>query len=216
MLFRKNKIMAFPESERKRETIGFLGKTGSGKSHKMKEYISNLKTNRIFIWDSLEEYTEKDLSHHKIKGFQFVDEIKTFVNLVFNYIDIGDYTKPLKIVYSPLDDIVEIEPFCEAVYSLGKCYIALEEVDRVFPEKGIKSKALLELIKRGRHRAVSILWTTQRPAEVGKTLLAMSNEIYAFQITESNDIKYLSFLGREKVVGLPMLDYGKFEYITLP
>jgi len=216
MLFKKNKIMAFPESERKREIIGFLGKTGSGKSYKMKEYLSKLKTNRIFIWDSLEEYTDSDLKEHKISGFKFVDDIKEFVNLVFNYIDKNDYSKDLKIVFSPLVDSLEIDPFCEAVYSLGKSVIAIEEADLLFPERGVKSKALLELIKRGRHRAVSIVWTTQRPAEVGKTLLAMSNQIYAFQITESNDLKYLAFLNREKVLQLPNLEYGKYEYVILP
>lgn len=44
----------------------------------------------------------------------------------------------------------------------------------------------------GRHHGMAILATSQRPAEVHKTILSQSHNLFAGHVQEQNDIKYLS------------------------
>ncbi len=219
MFLKRNHILQpLLENDKVRDIEGFLGKTGSGKSYEMKRRLSITTQKRVFIWDALGEYNLPDLSRHNLKGFEIIyKDIKKFVSCVFEYIYKNDYSQELKIVYQPFKDVQEFTPFCESIMSLSKAIMAIEEVDIIFPQRGSQNESFLEAIKRGRHRAVSIFWTTQRPAEVGKTLLSQSRKVTCFEITEKNDLNYLSgSFPKDKVEQLRHLDMSKHESITLP
>jgi DNA helicase HerA-like ATPase len=207
LLFRpkpNNEIEALPEEERKREIIGFMGKTGSGKSWCMKNYIKELNPDRCVIIDTMSEYNQTDLTNHGLKNFQIITELEECLDYIFSGNDL------IRIVYQPLNIHDEIGAISEAVYTLSKCAFCFEEIDLVLPQKGSPNKSVLKLIQRGRHRAISIYWTTQTPSEVSKILIKNTNKLFIFRITEKNDLAYLTFCDRDLKEQIARLDNHKY------
>jgi hypothetical protein len=68
--------------------------------------------------------------------------------------------------------------------------VVVDEADRYLPAAQGKRDGLLEdLVLRGRHRGVSLLLCTQRPALVGYDVRSQANRIVIFRLTAEEDIK---------------------------
>jgi DNA helicase HerA-like ATPase len=66
------------------------------------------------------------------------------------------------------------------------------------------------MILTGRHRKNAVIVTSQRPAEVAKTLLSQSSHIFAGCFFEKNDMDYLASAVGSEVNRLPSLPIGHF------
>lgn len=62
----------------------------------------------------------------------------------------------------------------------------------------------------GRHHGVALLATSQRPAEVHKTIISQSHNIFAGKCFENNDIKYLSGIFGENIDQLTVIPEREF------
>ncbi len=72
----------------------------------------------------------------------------------------------------------------------GTSLVVVDEADRYLPTAQGKRDGLLEdLVLRGRHRGVSLLLCTQRPALVGYDVRSQANRIVIFRLTAEEDIK---------------------------
>jgi hypothetical protein len=72
----------------------------------------------------------------------------------------------------------------------GTSLVIVDEADRYLPTAQGKRDGLLEdLVLRGRHRGVSLLLCTQRPALVGYDVRSQANRIVIFRLTAEEDIK---------------------------
>ncbi|MBR9706071.1 ATP-binding protein [Candidatus Pacearchaeota archaeon] len=206
----EDSINVLPEEERKREIIGSIGKQGSGKSYKIKEQLSILlksgKFKKVLIIDPMGEYNEKDLKKHKLPNFKLIDNLKELIDYMFA-------NKEFRIVYQPLYIQDEITSIGEAVYTLANVVLVVEEIDLIIPQKSKPSPVMLKLIQRGRHRAITIYWTTQTPAEVNKLLIKNTNTFYVFKVTEKNDLSYLTFMRSDLKEKIPNL--AKYEFIEI-
>lgn len=80
--------------------------------------------------------------------------------------------------------------FTPAELPRGTSLVVVDEADRYLPTAQGKRDGLLEdLVLRGRHRGVSLLLCTQRPALVGYDVRSQANRIVIFRLTAEEDIK---------------------------
>src|SRR5215469_18422441 len=69
----------------------------------------------------------------------------------------------------------------------GELLLAVEEIPLLCSASYIPPE-LGRLVRLGRHRRVSLLWTAQRAAEVSRTLTAMTDVFVLFSCTEPRDL----------------------------
>jgi hypothetical protein len=84
--------------------------------------------------------------------------------------------------------------FC---YITGNLWLFVDEIDLYLPH-GMPDGSLLNAIRYGRHRGLSLVGISQRPANVVRDLTAQSDLIVMFQTAEPRDLEYLAGrIGRE-------------------
>ncbi len=174
-----------------------FGKRGSGKSylarHKLREY------KRSLVFDTLGEYTEGVV-------FDNLPALAAFWKKVYA----GDF----RIIYQPLNPEVEFSQVCDLIWNCGNMAFEVEEIDCFC---GVLSSSLDEsfrqLIQRGRHRDITLIGVTQRPASVARLLTSQAKQMSIFNTTEPRDIDYFKQVIGERIV--PMFEQLKqYEFIS--
>lgn len=112
----------------------------------------------------------------------------------------GD-SKPFHLRYSAISSIQSFDPddgdinyrkietILRACLETGSMTLAIDEIDIVCNPNGI-TPTMRELLKRGRHDNVNLIWTTRRPQEVNKLLLSQSDDFYVYQMHHPDDVDY--------------------------
>lgn len=112
-------------------------------------------------------------------------------------------------MYQPLGG--DLQEHFESVTALALSYgklgpgliYGVDEVDRFCdngrlkvpdrkPGQPVRDPALKELINYGRHRKISAICTSRRPAQVARELTSQCSEIRCFKTTEPRDIRYFA------------------------
>ena len=153
--------------------VGVIGQKGSGKStlaHRVLERCA-----RLFVFDMMGEHswvpnTFRDLE----KADQFLAWAQTQEHFAGRYVP----------NYELVDDFAELAGI---VYDLGEMLLAVEEIPLLCSASYIPPE-MGRLVRLGRHRRVSLLWTAQRAAEVSRTLTAMTDVFLLFSSTEPRDL----------------------------
>jgi len=91
----------------------------------------------------------------------------------------------------------------------GVTMVAVDEADMYAPQADARRRPpppLVDLIRRGRHRGVTLVLCTQRPALVMRDAYALADYVVICQTTDARDLKTLSELPgvaehREKISG---------------
>ena len=93
----------------------------------------------------------------------------------------------------------------------GNLDLAIDEIDMFIPVK-CNCEYTLNLIKRGRHRGVSIYGASRRPPEVSRLFSSQAHRIVSFAMNEPNDVNYLrQFIGADNAEKVKQLQ--KYEYV---
>ena len=175
-----------------REITLVFGKTGSGKSYFTRSYIQDFE--RVVIIDPLHEY----------EGLIFTN--------INDLIDFYEYNKPETFRFvcrfendSEYDYLFE---FCNAV---GNLLLVVEEAE-MYISPYAKSSEFLNLVRYGRHKAISIIGVARRASELSTDFKAMVNRIVSFKQTLPHDLKIMSQLGLENLEQLPDYEYKEVYY----
>jgi hypothetical protein len=78
---------------------------------------------------------------------------------------------------------------CRIIYEVGNLMFVAEEVDQA-TSAGFAGREFGQLLRRGRHRKVSMIGITRRPAEIPRELTANAGRIISFRATEPTDVQY--------------------------
>lgn len=172
-----------------------IGQRGTGKSYLAKGF-QKMWPRRVII-DSLNEYREGTIVH---SFDEFTAALMQFQN---------EGVKNYEIIYqfdfeSSLSE-VEFNEIIRVCYYFGNIQIVIEEV-QLYSSVHNLPRNLKNALLTGRHQNLSLLFTSQRPGEVHKTIFSQCSHIFVGRISEGNDLRYLkNFLGEhaERLVNLP-------------
>ncbi len=171
-----------------------MGKRGCGKSFLVKQLIKNIR--RLFVYDSMGEYTDGVV-------VEDMAELRKFWSKV--------YRGHFRIIYRPTDAESEFEPICQLIWVCGYMTLVAEEVQTFCNTRSI-CKDFKAIVAKGRHRDITLIGVTQRPAEISKLLTSQAKEICIFNTTEPNDLQYFKdSFGSELVEKIGQLQ--QYEYV---
>lgn len=196
------------------DVITIIGKRGSGKTTLSRKFHESGIWPRVVVFDRLGEYDANGFSI-VVSGFDaFTAAIKLHAR-----------NASWRILYRfDIESGSQDFQFNEALrvlYYLGAVCIVVEETWN-FSSKNFLPKWYKEILLTGRHgknkilaQGITLITTSQRPAEVHKTVFSQSNHIFCGTMFENNDIKYLAeFVGRENSDNLQALAMGKFLHFS--
>ncbi len=155
--------------------IGVVGRRGSGKSTSAKKLLQ--ATPRLFLFDVMGE-------HSWVPNPLSIPDWPRFVAWSG-----GEQQFAGALIPEDLD--AELATFARAAYDRGDCLVGLEEVP-MYCSPGALPDALDRLVRLGRHRQVSVVWTAQRMAEVARRLTAATDVFLLFRQTEPRDLEALA------------------------
>lgn len=159
---------------------------------------------RRIIIDSLFEYGPDD--GHVVSTFE---EFSKY--LIERKSDGSDFV--LIYQFEPESNVsqVEFDEIVRVAYYFGNVQLVIEEV-QLYSTPHSLPKWLKQALLTGRHQNMSLLFTSQRPGEIHKTIISQCAHIFCGKIVEGNDLRYTSyFLGNDSEK-LPLLADRKFLY----
>ncbi len=154
-----------------------FGKKGSGKTYLAKALMSQF-SGPIFILDSQDEYD----------GGVVFYLVEHFIDLYLN-----EKFKPGVCIFRLSND-AQLNALFLACWCIGNLMIVGEEIDLYCSAHSI-NESLAKIIKYGRHRNISIMAISRRPAEVNRLITSQADELYIFKITEPRDLQYFNTFG---------------------
>jgi DNA helicase HerA-like ATPase len=169
-----------------------LGMRGCGKTH-LGRNIQKIYP-KIVIIDALKEYKESE--ERKLGGIIFSD-FNEFCAALFEVKNKRKKRFRLIFQFNEDDENTELifEQLIRVLYKCGNLVIVIEEI-QLYSTPHKVSHWLRNLFLTGRHQNLGVIFTTQRPGELNKTILSQCAHLFVGQMHEKNDIKYISnFLG---------------------
>ena len=160
---------------KRRDVLLVLGKTGSGKSHLVKDIVSRL--GKVIVFDPREEY-------HLGVVFTDANELIDFVL---------DHWNAHAFVYvCRFGPIGEYRRAAELAFILGDCTVVMEEAELFLSSYDRDSTDPLNIIiSQGRHKSVSVIAISRRPTEIPVRLRSDVDQTITFEMREPGCVDYL-------------------------
>lgn len=178
-----------------------VGKTGSGKTVKCLNLIR--ETERIIIFDTQnKDYTD---------GVMFYDlsELRMFWLKV--------YRKRFRLIYRPLDPLIEFIEICHLAFTCGNLTLVAEELPSLCNVSWLSTE-FRKIIFRGRDRGIHFISLMQRPIGIHRDITSQASEIYIFNIDEPGDVKYfanrIGLRIEERIKQLKPYEYLHWQFDT--
>lgn len=176
------------------DKISLIGRSGCGKSYLGKEILALYP--RAIIFDSLYEYGDLGNVHHSFESFS-EDLLKNQKSDKFRTV--------VQFDIESANTSTEFDEMMRISYYRGQVMIFIDEVQN-FSTVHLLPTWLRQVVLTGRHQGIGLIYTTQRPGELHKTLLSQSSKIFCGNLHSQNDIKTMSnYLDRpsEEISNLP-------------
>lgn len=204
----------------KREVVGFFGATGTGKTQAARSVMASRGYRRICILDPMADYDTNDVE----AVCESRDEVR-------EYLDGFEEGENFSFCYRPPAEDPEPEAagfLARIAYAAGDCALVLDEA-HISCNYHDCSPHVLIVTRRGRHKRVSVLLISQRPADVHPALRAeaFARETYIFRLARKDDLREIALergnAFAESVARLPDLqcyrirpegtDRGRIEFV---
>lgn len=188
--------MSAPGEFKSTDCVLVMGRRGCGKSHLAKN-LQKIWPRRIII-DTLDEYKDEGVV------------VRSFSEFTKQLIELKEKNTPkfVLIFQFPVESTISEVEFNEIMrlcYYFKNIQIVIEEIQSHCNPHWLPHWLKNGLLK-GRHQGLSLMFTSQRPGEVNKTIVSQCHHIFCGNLIDGNDIKYVSnFLGTEadKLINLP-------------
>lgn len=174
-----------------------IGATGSGKSTRCKLGIQSRGIERLIVWDWMREYTR-------------IPEAKTLADLYSHIKTAPRFAVRFCPSYDTATRLKQFDAFCSIAMSVGDLALLAEELSKVVRANG-SGEGWERVCTEGRHRALSVYGTSQRPALIDKTSLSQATQLYCGNLELPADFKVMS-----SILGVPDAELqalGPWDYI---
>ena len=165
--------------------ISVFGHKGSGKSTLVKELVAEHK--RVIVFDTMGEYDDA------------IEDYNTAVRELGRVQDARRFRVAIRL---PEDD--DALDAMEVAYEVPRCLVVFEETS-FYCSPSTMPTILKKFVRYGRHREISQVYVSRRPAEINRDLTAQSDLIVSFRQHEPNDVDYLRKLMGSQADKLPHL-----------
>jgi len=169
------------------------GRKGSGKTTYADKLASGLylRGNRVIIVSPMGGFS--------LAGCESVTTLEQLVD---------PKLKDRSFVVLPSDDKLAEAAFLYA-YTCGNAWLFVDEIDLYMSAYNC-NESLQKIIRYGRHRRVSLVGISQRPANVHRDLTAQADILVMYQTHEPRDVDYLAVrIGKENAERLRSLPLFK-------
>ena len=178
---RENKT-AGQGTRNKADIIAVIGASGTGKSSYIKgELLKSYR--RLLIWSPLEETDDYASFCSGVVTRKITDFIAA----------IKARTKAVIFVPSGNDAAVkkQFDLFCRVVWECEGAHVLVEELSRVTMASW-SPPAWKNLSTAGRHKGLTIIGTSQRPASIDKDFLGNCTEVRCYRVNYDTDAKVMA------------------------
>ena len=160
-------------SEKNRARIFVVcGGSGTGKSAWVKQQIA--KAARCIVWDITGEYARH--------GFEPICSAARLIESLRQ--------SAARVAYVP-PSLGHFDFFCRAAYAWGRCTVVVEELaDVTTPGRAPSGWGVV--VRRGRHRGLTVYGITQRPAESDKTVIGNATLTHCCKLKRDPDRAYMA------------------------
>lgn len=165
--------------ERQNKIVCVAGRKGSGKSTKAREILE--RCDRLFLFDTMGEHVWIP------DRFESLTDADIFI-LGTPYVD----TFEASLVPEGDDPVSEFTECCSVCYDVGNMLFAVEEVPMLDMSAGHMPRRFNKIVRLGRHRNLSLLYTAQRLAEVPRALTAATDVFVLFCHSEPRDLEAIA------------------------
>lgn len=159
-----------------------IGASGTGKSSYIKKELLR-QYDRLLVWSPLEDTDQ----YGQFCGGVVVRKVTELVARI----KAGDRA----IVYYPLGDHKAIKTqfdfFCRVVWECTNAHVLVEELSQVTMPSWAPP-AWKKLSTAGRHRGLTIIGVSQRPANIDKDFLGNCSEIRCYRVNYDADAKVMA------------------------
>lgn len=184
------------------DKIALIGRSGCGKSY-LGEMIHKIYP-RVVIFDSLNEYPKTDTDIYTWEDFaSFIrgaDELTRFKRIVRFHID-------------EKNSLEYFEMYMRALYELGDVMVVIEETQDYCSANKI-GHYFKKTLTSGRHRGLSFIFTTQRPALINKTVLAQCTHVFVGNLIDRNDNEVMAKMMGTKPEAFSVLKNRQFYWFA--
>lgn len=167
------------------DKIAILGRSGSGKSFLAQKIASVYP--RLFIFDTLYEYSNNGETVHTFEDFS--------ENLIRNE-NSQEFVTVIQFDIEDSGNTQEFNEMLRCIYYRGNCTIFIDEIQN-FSNVHQMPDWLRKTCLTGRHRQIGLIYTTQRPGELHKTILSQASKVFCGNLHTLSDIRTMSnYLGK--------------------
>lgn len=174
---------AGPGVKRQAAILAFIGASGSGKSRSIRAAVEKGRPRRLVIWDPMDEYG--DLAP------RMATLAATFEAAARGYR--ARYVPP----GGPGQWGKLFEAFCIGAYAVGgktgDLWVIVEELADVTTASHAPA-AWARISRSGRHKGLTVLAATQRPATVDKSFLGNASRVRCFRLNWATDVRVMAAL----------------------
>jgi hypothetical protein len=165
--------------------IGVLGTTGYGKTFLCEKLVKNQK--RLICID---DYQQFNVGYVANSFNEFVDMINE-----------KDKFK-IRCVFYNEDDY---EKLFFALKQIKNFTLLIDEIS-FFADQYSINEDLKEIVTRGRHNNISVVWNTQRPQMINRVLTSQAYNLIIFRLSDVSDIRYV-WLDKNKIHSLKKREF---------
>jgi len=180
--------------------LGIIGKSGTGKSYLTNKIIDSLETDRIIAIDDHKQFGTLRINDQ----FFRVENINDFVAAIVD-------KDSFKIICS-FEDFSDYSYLFGLIWQMNNLTIIIDEIS-IYADSFNIDEYLKEIVLRGRLKNISIIWNTQRPALINRTVFSQLTDLISFQIFDVRDIVYLPSRWKKSESILSVLKQGEYKII---
>jgi len=156
--------------------VAVMGASGSGKSAYIKQQIRRGKPKRLIVFDPMGEYFDLAAPVSTIQAVASAAKHKAF-SLSFKP-DSGHAVEQFDLL-------------CRIAYAAGECWLVAEELS-IVTRPGSAPPGWADCSMRGRHKGMTVIGASQRPASIDKNFFSNATMIRTGRLNFATDIKTLA------------------------